>query len=54
MLSRADAFTDTDAFVADMRKFADLGIDTVIFVPHGDPVAFTERLGPVGERLAEI
>jgi F420-dependent oxidoreductase-like protein len=54
MLSRADAFTDTDAFVADMQEYADLGIDTVIFVPSGDPVEFTNRLGPVGERLAAL
>jgi F420-dependent oxidoreductase-like protein len=54
MLSRADAFTDTDAFVADMQEYADLGIDTVIFVPSGDPVEFTKRLGPVGERLAAV
>jgi hypothetical protein len=28
-----------------MRVFADLGIDTVTFVPSGDPVAFTRRIG---------
>jgi F420-dependent oxidoreductase-like protein len=54
MLSRADAFTDTDAFVADMRVYADLGIDTVIFVPNGDPVEFTRRLGDVGARLQDL
>ncbi|HEY3723785.1 MAG TPA: LLM class F420-dependent oxidoreductase [Acidimicrobiia bacterium] len=54
MLSRADAFTDTDAFVADMQEYADLGIDTVIFVPSGDPIEFTKRLGPIGERLAAL
>jgi F420-dependent oxidoreductase-like protein len=54
MLTRADAFTDTDAFVENMRVYADLGIDTAIFVPHGDPVEFTKRLGPVGERLADL
>ena len=54
MLSRADAFTDTDAFVNDMRVYADLGIDTVIFVPSGDPVEFTRRLGDVGARLQEL
>ena len=37
-----------------MRVYADLGIDTVIFVPSGDPVEFTKRLGPVGERLADL
>ena len=54
MLTRADAFTDTDAFVADMRVFADLGVDTVIFVPSGDPVEFTKRLGAVGARLQNL
>ena len=54
MLSRADAFTDPDAFVDTMRTYADLGIDTVIFVPGGDPVEFTRRLGDVGARLQNI
>jgi F420-dependent oxidoreductase-like protein len=54
MLTRADAFTDTAAFVDAMRVYADLGIDTLIFVPSGDPVAFTRRLGDVGARLREI
>ena len=54
MLTRADAFTDTDAFVSNIGKYAELGIDTAIFVPTGDPVEFTKRLGPVGARLQEI
>jgi len=54
MLTRADAFTDTDAFVEHIRTYADLGIDTAIFVPSGDPVEFTKKLGPVGARLEEI
>ena len=37
--------SDVDAVVDEMRVFAKLGIDTVIFVPSGDPVAFTQRLG---------
>ena len=37
-----------------MRVYADLGIDTVIFVPSGDPVEFTKKLGAVGARLEEI
>ena len=45
MLSRGDALADTNDFVADMRAYADLGIDTVIFVPDDNPVAFTQRLG---------
>jgi F420-dependent oxidoreductase-like protein len=54
MLTRADAFGDTDAFVKSMSAYADLGIDTVIFVPSGDAVEFTKRLGPVGARLQDI
>jgi F420-dependent oxidoreductase-like protein len=55
MLTRADAFTDPAAFVDDMRVFADLGIDTVIFVPTGDPVAFTRRIGTdVAARLRDL
>jgi hypothetical protein len=54
MLTRADAFSDTDAFVKHMSAYAELGIDMAIFVPSGDPVEFTKRLGPVGARLQEI
>jgi F420-dependent oxidoreductase-like protein len=55
MLTRADAFTDPAAFAEDMRVFADLGIDTLIFVPSGDPVAFTRRLGTdVVPRLQDL
>jgi F420-dependent oxidoreductase-like protein len=55
MLTRADAFTDPAAFAEDMRGFADLGIDTLIFVPSGDPVAFTRRLGTdVVPRLQDL
>ena len=54
MLTRADAFTDTDAFVEHISGYAELGIDTVIFVPSGDPVEFTKRLGPVGARIQDL
>jgi F420-dependent oxidoreductase-like protein len=54
MLTRADAFSDTDAFVKHISTYADLGIDTAIFVPSGDAVEFTKKLGPVGARLEEI
>ena len=54
MLTRADAFTDPDAFVADMRVYADLGIDMAIFVPSGDPIDFTRRLGDTGVRLQDL
>jgi F420-dependent oxidoreductase-like protein len=55
MLTRSDAFTDTDAFLAEARVYKDLGIDTLIFVPSGDPVEFTRRLGTdVTARLADL
>jgi F420-dependent oxidoreductase-like protein len=54
MLTRADAFTDTDAFVANARAFAELGIDMLIFVPSGNPIEFTRRLGDVGARLQDL
>ena len=38
-----------------MRVYADLGIDTVILVPTGDPVAFTQRVGTdLAARLADL
>jgi hypothetical protein len=55
MLSRLDPFTDTDAFVEQMRGYAGIGIDMVIFVPDNDPVAYTKRLGAdVVGRLREL
>jgi len=54
MLSRLDPFTDTDGFVAEMQRYADLGIDMVIFVPDNDPVTFTKRLGEVTPRLRDL
>jgi F420-dependent oxidoreductase-like protein len=54
MLSRSDP-SDVDGVVDEMRTFAKLGIDKVIFVPTGDPVAFTKRLGgDLGARLEEL
>jgi hypothetical protein len=44
MLSRSDP-SDVDGVVEEMGVYAKLGIDKVIFVPSGDPVAFTQRLG---------
>jgi F420-dependent oxidoreductase-like protein len=51
MLSRSDP-SDIDGVVEEMGVYAKLGIDTVIFVPSGDPVAFTKRLG--GELAARL
>jgi len=54
MLSRSNP-ADVDAVVEEMRGYAKLGIDTVIFVPSGDPVAFTQRLGgDLAARLEEL
>jgi F420-dependent oxidoreductase-like protein len=45
-----------DAFVAQMRPFAELGVDMVILMPIGpDPVGFVERSGAeIVPRLAEL
>jgi F420-dependent oxidoreductase-like protein len=51
MLARTDP-ADVDSVVDELRDFAKLGIDTVIFVPSGDPVAYTRRLG--GELAARL
>jgi F420-dependent oxidoreductase-like protein len=54
MLSRSDP-SDIGGVVEEMRGYAKLGIDTVIFVPSGDPVAFTRRLGgDLAARLEEL
>ncbi|MGH8905489.1 MAG: LLM class F420-dependent oxidoreductase [Egibacteraceae bacterium] len=38
-------FDDQKAFLAGMAAYAELGIDMVLLVPGGDPVAFTRRIG---------
>ena len=39
----------------EMREYADLGIDTVIFMPTGDPVDYTKRLGTdIAPRLGAL
>jgi F420-dependent oxidoreductase-like protein len=54
MLSRSDP-SDIDGVVDELRDFAKLGIDKVIFVPNGDPVAFTQGLGgELAARLEEL
>jgi F420-dependent oxidoreductase-like protein len=54
MLARTNP-ADVDAAVEEMRQYAKLGIDTVIFVPSGDPVAYTQRLGgELAARLEEL
>ncbi len=54
MLSRSNP-ADVDAVVDEMRPLAKLGIDKVIFVPNGDPVAYTARLGgDLAARLEEL
>jgi F420-dependent oxidoreductase-like protein len=52
----ADPLTDTDGFLAEMERYAALGIDHVQLAPQiTDPVAFTAQLGErVIPRLADI
>ena len=48
-------FDDVDGFLAEMERYAGLGIDQVDIVPVGDPVAFVERAGEeLVPRLAEM
>ena len=55
ILAIGDPFGDTDVFVDQMRSYAELGIDTVIFMPTGDPVSYTKRLGTdIGPRLGAL
>lgn len=55
MLARNDPFGDADDFVADAQRYRDVGIDTLIFVPSGDPVAYTRQLGgDLGARLRDL
>ena len=55
MLARNDPFGDADDFLADAQRYRDIGIDTLIFVPSGDPVAYTRQLGgDLGARLRDI
>lgn len=51
-----DPITDTDAFLAEMERYAAIGIDLVeLPVPIADPVGFAAQLGDrVIPRLAEI
>jgi F420-dependent oxidoreductase-like protein len=54
MLSRSNP-GDVDGVVEEMGVYAALGIDKVIFVPSGDPVAFTKRLGgDLAARLEDL
>jgi F420-dependent oxidoreductase-like protein len=45
ILFMGDPFGDVDGFVATMARYAGVGIDTVVLMPHGDPVAYTRRVG---------
>jgi F420-dependent oxidoreductase-like protein len=54
MLFRGDP-SDVDGTVDGLRDYAKLGIDKAIFVPSGDPVAYTRRLGgELSARLEEL
>jgi F420-dependent oxidoreductase-like protein len=50
-----DPFADVDAFVAEMARYARLGVTAVDLMPTGDPVAYVERAGTeIIGRLAEL
>jgi F420-dependent oxidoreductase-like protein len=55
ILAVRDPFADLDGFLGDMDAYAKLGIDEVILMPSGDPVAYVERAGSeIVSRLAEL
>jgi F420-dependent oxidoreductase-like protein len=56
ILGGPDPLADTDAFLAEMERYAAIGIDHVqLAAPAADPVGFAERIGDhVIPRLAEI
>jgi F420-dependent oxidoreductase-like protein len=56
ILGFGDPLTDTDAFVATMAGYAEMGVDLVEVMPPGpDPVAWVTRLGEeVVPRLDEL
>ena len=56
ILAMTDPLNDPDAFVAQMEKYAALGVDVVEVIPSGDdPVAFVTALGErVVPALAEL
>jgi F420-dependent oxidoreductase-like protein len=55
MLGMGNPLDDVDAFLADMERYAALGVRTVELIPIGDPVAFTTGLmEQVAPRLAQI
>jgi F420-dependent oxidoreductase-like protein len=55
ILAVRDPFADLDAFLGDMDAYAKLGIDEVVLMPTGDPVAYVERTGSeILSRLAEL
>jgi F420-dependent oxidoreductase-like protein len=50
-----DPFGDVDDFFDQAEAYGRLGVDELVFMPTGDPVAFTERLGEaVVPRLAAM
>jgi F420-dependent oxidoreductase-like protein len=50
-----DPRQDVDAFLAEMERYAQLGVSTVDLMPNGDPVAYVEQVGAgVMPRLSEL
>jgi hypothetical protein len=55
ILAMGNPLDDVDAFLTSMERYAKLGIDTVDFMPMGDPVAFTTGvMQRLTQRLAEL
>jgi F420-dependent oxidoreductase-like protein len=55
MLGMSNPLDDVDGFLADMERYAAVGVSTVELMPIGDPVAFTTGvMEQVAPRLASI
>jgi F420-dependent oxidoreductase-like protein len=55
MLGMGNPLDDLDGFLADMERYAALGVRTVELMPIGDPIAFTSGvMEQVAPRLAQI
>jgi F420-dependent oxidoreductase-like protein len=55
ILYLGDPRHDVDAFLAEMERYARLGVSTVDLMPTGDPVAYVEQVGAaIIPRLREV
>jgi hypothetical protein len=46
--------TGPDHVIADVRRYAALGVSQLNLTPDGDPVVYTERVAEMVPRLADL